>query len=165
MASSNEFLDYTTVVVVFTSTVDKRRIVECCQIGKDIPKSRTFGYKFKSCPTPGCQPVPADMHVHNHGVKVHLRCLKCNWRSVSAKTDMDNKHFKRVNKLVVPQLFWHHFPPSTDLQNYFVELTNNEQAQPHQNKGKKGRDQQGKSKCRAEIVADVQDDSEMAGDQ
>ncbi|KAG1868948.1 hypothetical protein DFJ58DRAFT_723355 [Suillus subalutaceus] len=149
MASSNEFLDYTTAVVVFASTVDKQRIVECHQIGKDNPGSCALDTSSS--------PVPPQV--------VHLRCLKCNRRSVSTKTDMDNKHFKRVNKLVAPQLFWHHFPRSTDLQNYFVELTNNEQAQPHQNKGKKGGDKQGKSKCRAEIVADVQDDSEMAGDQ
>ncbi|KAG2029999.1 hypothetical protein BDR03DRAFT_1017659 [Suillus americanus] len=95
-------VDAPTSVVVFATTVDNRRVAECRQIAKDIPGLCTFGYEFKSCPTSGCQPAPADMRVHNHGVKVHLRCLKCNWRSASAKTDADNKHFKRVNKLVAP---------------------------------------------------------------
>ncbi|KAG2029991.1 hypothetical protein BDR03DRAFT_1017652 [Suillus americanus] len=164
MSSSNDFLEYTTAVVVFASTVENRRIVDCRQIGKDIPGLRAFGYEFKSCPTQCCQPAPADMRVHNRGVKVHLRCLKCNWRLVSARTNMDNKHFKRVNKLVAPQLFWHHYPPSTNLQNYFVELTNVEHAQPassDQDKGKKGGDMKGKSKGHAEISSDIQEDSEM----
>jgi hypothetical protein len=141
VASSHDFLDYTTAVVVYASTVDNRRVVECRQIGKDIPGSRAFGYEFKSCPTPGCHPAPADMRVHNQNFRVHLRCLKCDWRSACARNDEDNKHFKRLHKLVAPQLFWHHFPPSTDLQNYFVELTNTEQAEPRPS-------QQGKRKIK-----------------
>ncbi|KAG2029993.1 hypothetical protein BDR03DRAFT_987384 [Suillus americanus] len=95
---SNDFLDYTTAVVVFANKVGEQRAVECRQIGKDIPGVRAFGYEFKSCPTPGCQPVPADMRVYNHGVKVQLCCLKCKWRSSFVRTDEDNKHFKRVGE-------------------------------------------------------------------
>jgi hypothetical protein len=164
VASSNDFLDYTTAVVIYACTVDNRRVVECRQIGKDIPGTRAFGYEFKSCPTPGCCPAPADMRVHNQNVKVHLRCLKCKWRSACARTDEDNKHFKRLNKLAAPQLFWHHFPPSTDLQNYFVELTKAEKAQPgpsQRGEGKKGK----KSKSGAEVTIDIQSNSaSSAGD-
>jgi hypothetical protein len=139
VASSHDFLDYTTAVVVYASTVDNRRVVECRQIGKDIPGTRAFGYEFKSCPTPGCHPAPADMRVHNQNIRVHLRCLKCNWRSACARNDEGNKHFKMLNKLAAPQLFWHHYPPSNDLQNYFVELTNTKQAQPHASQQGKGK--------------------------
>jgi hypothetical protein len=123
IASSNNFLHYTTVVVIYASTVDNQYIIECHQIGRDIPGTCAFGYKFKSCPTPGYCPAPADMCVHNQNFKVHLHCLKCKWRSACARTNENNKHFKQLKKLAVPQLFWHHFPPSTDLQNYFMELT------------------------------------------
>ncbi|KAG1759530.1 hypothetical protein EV702DRAFT_1247393 [Suillus placidus] len=161
LASSNDFLDYTTAVVVFAQTVDAQRVVECRQIGKDIMGVRAFGYEFKSCPTPGCQPAPADMRVYNNGTKVRLRCLKCQWRSGSIRTDADNKHFKRVNKMLAPHLFWHHFPPSIDLQNFFVEVTAGDDAQPHQGKGTKGADKKGKSKRQADLAMDIQEDSEM----
>ncbi|KAG2335983.1 hypothetical protein BDR05DRAFT_1006280 [Suillus weaverae] len=167
LASSNDLLDYTTAVLVYANTVNNQRVVECRQIAKDIPGVRAFGYEFKSCATPGCHPAPADMRVYNRGVKVHLRCLKCHWRSVPVKTDEDNKYFKRVNKVLSPQLFWHHFPPSTGLQNYFVEasagLENTEAAATSQErKNRNGVDNKGKGKCR-DIAKDIkQEDSEMA---
>jgi hypothetical protein len=163
LAASNDFLDYTTAVVVFAETVDGRRVVESRQISKDISGVRAFGYEFKSCATPGCQPAPADMRVHNNGPRVHLRCLKCKWRSSAVRTDQDNKHFKRIRKLHAPQLFWHHFPPSTDLQNFFVEITNSDDAQsapPRVAKG--GENKRKKRKIQAEIALDMQEDSEMA---
>jgi len=79
--ASNNFLDYTMAVVVFAETVDGRHVIESHQISKDISGVHTFGYEFKSCATPGCQPVPADMRMHNNGPRVHLHCLKCKWRS------------------------------------------------------------------------------------
>ncbi|KAG1746873.1 hypothetical protein EDB19DRAFT_1826261 [Suillus lakei] len=51
LASSNDILDYTTVVVMFVNTIKGQRILECCQISKDIPGVRAFGYEFKSCGT------------------------------------------------------------------------------------------------------------------
>ncbi|KAG2355384.1 hypothetical protein BDR07DRAFT_1381575 [Suillus spraguei] len=167
LACSSDFLDYTTAVLVFASTVDKRRVVECRQIGKDIPGLRAFGYEFRSCPTPGCQPTPADMRVHNHGVKVRLLCLKCRWKSAAVRNDEDNKHFKRLNKLVAPQLFWHHFPPSTDLQNYFVELTKAENGNGKTAADKKGKstaDTKGKGKLQSDLALVIREDLEMAQD-
>lgn len=70
LVCSNDFCDYTMAVVVFTSTVNNKCIAECHHISKDIPETYTFGYEFKSCPTPKCQPVPASMHVHNKAGKV-----------------------------------------------------------------------------------------------
>ncbi|KAG2121485.1 hypothetical protein DEU56DRAFT_918171 [Suillus clintonianus] len=154
LASSNDFLDYTTAVVVFASTIDGRRIVECRQIGKDIAGLRAFGYEFKSCPTPGCQPTPADMRVFNNGPKVSLRCLKCTWRSTGVRNDEENQHFKKVNKVVAPQLFWHHFPASYGLQNFFVELTDSA------NKAKAKSAERG-MKSKRQLQADMLEDANM----
>ncbi|KAG2062972.1 hypothetical protein BDR04DRAFT_1164401 [Suillus decipiens] len=115
--------------------------------------------EFRSCPTPKCQPVPADMRVHNEGVKVHVRCSKCNWKSSAIRNDEENKHFKQVSKLCAPQLFWHHFPPSTDLQNFFVEVTKAAQL-----KGAKGEDKNRESKREANIAMDIVEDLRMADD-
>jgi hypothetical protein len=168
LVCSNDFLDYTTAVVVFASTVDNKRVAECRQISKDIAGTRAFGYEFKSCPTPKCQPVPADMRVHNKGAKVQLRCASCKWRSSWIKNTEDNKHFRLVSKLRAPQLFWHHFPPSTDLQNFFVEVTNAERAQvaafTQEGQSKKVLGKKGKSKRQGEMVMAMQQDAKMADD-
>lgn len=163
---SNDFLDYTTAVVVFANTVDNRTVAECRQISKDIPATRAFGYEFKSCPTPKCQPVPADMRVHNKGLKVQLRCSLCKWRSSWVKNTEGNKHFQQVSKSRAPQLFWHHFPASTDLQNFFVEITNTERAQVSAfasgGQSTKGWEKKGKSKRQGEIAMEIEHDSHMA---
>ncbi|KIK32561.1 hypothetical protein CY34DRAFT_110922 [Suillus luteus UH-Slu-Lm8-n1] len=78
-------------------------------------------FKFKACATQGCHPSVADMRIFNKDAKVHLRCLKCHWRSAWVMTDKDNEYFKCVHKIVAPMLFWHHFPPSIGLQKLFVE--------------------------------------------
>jgi hypothetical protein len=165
LSSSNEFLDYTTAVVVYAATVDNQRVVECRQVSKDIPGVRAFGYEFKSCGTPGCHPAPADIRVYNNAARVHLRCLKCKWRSGWVKTDQDNKHFKRINKMIAPSLFWHYFPPTTSLQNFFVEVPANEDNRGHatsspKEKGKK--DKKGKGKQR-DIELEIKEDLEMGG--
>ncbi|KAG1725964.1 hypothetical protein EDB19DRAFT_1914813 [Suillus lakei] len=164
LASSNDILDYTTVVVMFANTIKGQCIVECRQISKDIPGVRAFGYKFKSCGTPGCHPTPADMCVYNRNEKVLLQCLKCLWRSANVKTDWDNVHFKRVNKVLSPRLFWHYYPASTALQNYFVEVTTgmtnaHAATSSHTGKGKKGVDK--KNGKHQDIAADIKQDSEM----
>ncbi|KAG1823147.1 hypothetical protein EV424DRAFT_1346478 [Suillus variegatus] len=51
LVCSNNFLDYTMMVVVFASTVDNNRMAKCCQISKDLAETQAFEYKFKSCPT------------------------------------------------------------------------------------------------------------------
>lgn len=128
LTSKHDVLDYTTAVVVYATAVNGCRQTECRQIAKDAPALRAFGYEFRSCGKPGCNPVPADLRVFNQKERVRVRCLKCGWRSAWARTDKDNKHFKRVNALAAPQLFWHHFPTSADLQNFFVELTERQNA-------------------------------------
>lgn len=123
LATSNDFLEYTTAVVVYSSYLTGQRTVECRQITKDSLGVRAFGFEFKACATQGCHPSAADMRVFNKDAKVHLCCLKCHWRSAWVRTDEDNEYFKRVHKIVAPTLFWHHFPPSIGLQNLFVEVS------------------------------------------
>ncbi|KAG0695628.1 hypothetical protein DFH29DRAFT_1005299 [Suillus ampliporus] len=127
IASNQSVLDYTTAVLVYAVTVDGKRHVECRQIAKNMPGLRAFGAEYKSCGTAGCNPSPSHIRVFNRNKgrpKVSVRCLKCGWKSAWVRTDEDNKHFKRVQAVLAPQVFWHHFPPSTDLQNFFVDLTN-----------------------------------------
>ncbi|KAG1721319.1 uncharacterized protein EDB91DRAFT_1088494, partial [Suillus paluster] len=129
ISSAQSVLDHTTVVLVYAEVVNGIRQVECRQIAKNLPGLRAFGGDFNSCGTPGCNPLPSDMRVFNrlklrpNNSKVRLQCLKCGWKSAWVKTDEDNKHFKRVNRKTAPQVFWHHFPPSIDLQNFFVDFT------------------------------------------
>ncbi|KAG2354487.1 hypothetical protein BDR07DRAFT_1382224 [Suillus spraguei] len=168
LSTSHDVLDYTTAVLVYAVKSGKDRVVECRQVSKDIPGLRAFGFEFKSCGTPGCQPMPADLRVYNRDSKVHLRCLRCKWRSTPVSTDEDNKHFKRIEKTLAPTLFWHHYPPSSDLQNFFVEQTNihpnaKVAALSQTTKGGKGIDKKGKGKQRA-LAADIKEDWEIAAD-
>jgi hypothetical protein len=112
--------------------------------------------------------MPADLRMYNRDSKVHLRCLRCKWRSTPVSTDEDNKHFKRIEKTLAPTLFWHHYPPSSDLQNFFVEQTNihpnaKVAALSQTTKGGKGIDKKGKGKQRA-LAADIKEDWEIAAD-
>ncbi|KAG1847023.1 hypothetical protein DFJ58DRAFT_730351 [Suillus subalutaceus] len=122
LASNHQVLDYTTVVVLYATDTGVSRQIECRQIGKDIPASHAFGYEFKLCGTAGCDPGLKGMQVYNQREKVRLRCTLCHWRSPWVRTDEDNEHFKRVNALTAPQIFWHHFPPSKELQQFFIKL-------------------------------------------
>jgi hypothetical protein len=68
----------------------------------------------------------------------------------------------RICKLHAPQLFWHHFPPLTDLQNFFVEITNSDNTQSAPPRVVKNRENKRKKrKIQAEIALDMQEDSEM----
>ncbi|KAG1847025.1 hypothetical protein DFJ58DRAFT_843341 [Suillus subalutaceus] len=160
LTSNHDVLDYTTAVVVYATTVNGSRQIECRQIAKDAPGLRAFGYEFKSCGKPGCTPCPADLRVFNHKERVRVRCLRCHWQSSWARTDRDNKHFKRVNALAAPQLFWHYFPPSPDLQNFFVDLTErqNDTATRIIQKGRKRGRGQGKKKLQKKTY---QQDTQM----
>ncbi|KAG1846993.1 hypothetical protein DFJ58DRAFT_730321 [Suillus subalutaceus] len=122
LASNHQVLDYTTVVVLYATDTGVSRQIECRQIGKDIPASHAFGYEFKLCGTAGCDPGLKGMQVYSQREKVRLRCTLCHWRSPWVRTDEDNEHFKRVNALTAPQIFWHRFPPSKELQQFFIKL-------------------------------------------
>lgn len=141
LTSNHQVLDHTTVVVLYTTTASGSRQVECCQIGKDTPASRAFAYEFKMCGKAGCDPGLKGIQVYNQKGKVRVGCTLCHWKSAWARNDEDNELFKRVNALTAPQIFWHHFPPSNDFQQFFVKL---KQRAPEGTSCKKG----GEEKCK-----------------
>src|ERR1700692_470837 len=56
LASSPDVLEYNTVVIVYGSYVEGRRIVESREIGKHRPPYRAFGHEFSACAKEGCRP-------------------------------------------------------------------------------------------------------------
>lgn len=122
LTSNNEVLNYTTLVILYAVEVNGERQVESRQITKHAPPYHAFGYQFKACGTPGCNPNIHDITVHTSRQKVQLQCTKCNWRSGKVRSDTSNEYFKQVNPMKAPLLFWHHFPPSPALQNLFVSV-------------------------------------------
>ncbi|KAG1721315.1 uncharacterized protein EDB91DRAFT_1256570 [Suillus paluster] len=165
IAANQGVLDYTAAVLVYSTVFEGNRRVECRQVAKNMPGLRAFGAELGSCATPGCNPSSSDMRVFNRTVngkpKVSVRCLKCSWRSAWARTDQDNKHFKRVHPIIAPQVFWHHFPPSAELQNFFVTITDDEASQAKgkgENKGGKGK---GRMKRKLDTASVVMNDTEM----
>ncbi|KAG1756183.1 uncharacterized protein EDB91DRAFT_1241280 [Suillus paluster] len=138
-------LNYTTAVLVYATTTKGKQNVECHQIAKNSPGRHAFGTEYRSCGTAGCNLSVTNICVYNRSTgrpKVSLLCLKCGWTSVWVRTDEDNEHFKRVHPVLAPQVFWHHFPPSTGLQNFFVDLTDNNKDKSSQS----CREKEGKSK-------------------
>lgn len=142
LASNHQVLDHTTVVALYASSASGSRQVECRQIGKDTPASHAFGYQFKLCGTAGCDPGTTGIRVNHRKEKVQVRCTLCDWSSPWVRTDEDNQHFKRVNALTAPQIFWHHFPPSKELQEFFVSLEPRESE--GRGEGRKGGDEEGR---------------------
>ncbi|KAG2046979.1 hypothetical protein BDR06DRAFT_977095 [Suillus hirtellus] len=141
LTSNHQVLDYTTVVLLYATTASVPRQMECRQIGKDAPALRAFGYEFKMCGTSGCDPGLKGIQVYNQKEKIRVRCTSCHWKSAWARNDEDNEYFKRVNALAAPQIFWHHFPPSKELQQFFIKL---KQREPEgTSKGKKDGDKEG----------------------
>ncbi|KAG1724057.1 uncharacterized protein EDB91DRAFT_1255428 [Suillus paluster] len=122
IAANQGIFDYTTTVLVYATTTKGKKNVECRQIVKNSPGRRVFGAEYRSCGTAGCNLSATNIHVYNCSTgrpKVSLLCLKCSWTFMWVRTDEDNEHFKRVHPVLVPQVFWHHFLPSTGLQNFF----------------------------------------------
>jgi hypothetical protein len=83
----------------------------------------------------------------------------CSWSSPWVRTDADNKHFIRVNSLAAPQIFWHHFPPSKELQEFFVKLEPSEAE--GRGDGRKGGDAEGR---RSHQDADLDSENTLAMD-
>ncbi|KAG1829563.1 hypothetical protein DFJ58DRAFT_737265 [Suillus subalutaceus] len=135
LASSPDVLDHNTVVIVYGSYVEGKRIVESREIGKHRPPYRAFGHEFSACAKEGCRPAVSDNRVSTKNGKVRITCAKCQWTSAWVAIDKDNEYFFRVKPTIAPMLFWHHFPPSSGLNNFFVNATRD--ADRKGSKGKK----------------------------
>ncbi|KAG2126263.1 uncharacterized protein EDB93DRAFT_1257638 [Suillus bovinus] len=138
LASSPDVLDYNTIVVVYASYVEGKRIVESREISKHRPPYRAFGHEFSACAKEGCRPTVSDNRMSAKNGKVRITCAKCQWTSAWVAIDKDNEYFFRVKPTVAPMLFWHHFPPSSGLNNFFVNATRD--ANRKEFKGKKGQE-------------------------
>ncbi|KAG1764977.1 hypothetical protein EV702DRAFT_1204791 [Suillus placidus] len=120
LASSPDVLDHNTVVIVYGSYVEGKRVVESREISKHRPPYRALGYEFSACAKEGCRPAVSDNRVSTKNGKVRITCAKCHWKSAWVSIDKDNEYFFRVKPTTAPMLFWHHFPPSPGLNNFFV---------------------------------------------
>ncbi|KAG1761232.1 hypothetical protein EDD22DRAFT_847910 [Suillus occidentalis] len=110
-------------------------------------------FKFKACTTQRCNPSAVDMHIFNKEVKVGPE---------------DNKYFKHLHKVVASILCWHHFPPSTSLQNFFVKVSKpkdgatasasttvfGKKSMSHKNIDKKGKDKH-------QLAAEIKEDADI----
>jgi hypothetical protein len=123
LASSPDVLDHNTVVIVYGSYKEGKRIVESREISKHRPPYRAFGHEFSACAKEGCRPAVSDNRVSTRNSKVRITCAKCQWTSAWVAIDKDNEYFFRVKPTISPTLFWHHFPPSAGLNNFFVNAT------------------------------------------
>ncbi|KAG2352390.1 hypothetical protein BDR07DRAFT_1384333 [Suillus spraguei] len=118
-----DVLDHNTVVIVYGSYKEGKRIVESREISKHRPPYRAFGHEFSACAKEGCRPAVSDNRVSTRNSKVRITCAKCQWTSAWVAIDKDNEYFFRVKPTISPTLFWHHFPPSAGLNNFFVNAT------------------------------------------
>jgi hypothetical protein len=135
LASSPEVLDYNTVVIVYGAYAEGKRVVESREISKHRPPYRAFGHEFSACAKEGCRPAVSDNRVSTKHGKVRITCAKCQWTSAWVAIDKDNEFFFRVKPTIAPTLFWHHYPASAGLNNFFVNATRD--ADRHDSKGKK----------------------------
>ncbi|KAG1850842.1 hypothetical protein DFJ58DRAFT_661827 [Suillus subalutaceus] len=90
LASSPDVLDYNTVVIVYGSYVEGKRIVESREISKHRPPYRAFGHEFSACAKEGCRPAVSDNRVSTKNGKVRITCAKCQWTSAWVAIDEDN---------------------------------------------------------------------------
>ncbi|KAG1776717.1 hypothetical protein EV702DRAFT_1046040 [Suillus placidus] len=120
LASSPDVLDHNTVMIVYASYAEGKCVVESREISKHRPPYRALGYEFSACATEGCHPAVSDNWVSTKDGKVQITCAKCHWKSAWVSIDEDNKYFFCVKPTIAPMLFWHHFPPSAGLNNFFV---------------------------------------------
>ncbi|KAG1818577.1 uncharacterized protein BJ212DRAFT_1479583 [Suillus subaureus] len=123
LASSPDVLDHNTIVIVYASYVEGKHMVESREISKHCPPHHVFGHEFSACAKEGCHPAASDNQVSTKNSKVRIICAKCQWTSAWVAIDMDNKYFFCIKPTIAPMLFWHHFPPSAGLNNFFMNAT------------------------------------------
>lgn len=96
--------------------------VLCRQIGLHAPPIRAWGVEFIACGKEGCQPSAYDFIVRDNDCGTRLVCRLCNWTSAALKPKDINGLIYRLSS-TVPDVFWHEYPPSAQLQDVFVRVT------------------------------------------
>lgn len=106
---------------------ERRGEVRCRQIGLHCPPTRAWGFEFTACGSDECRPTPYDFIIRDNGTGVRATCRRCNWASVALKPrDLDGLLFRLSS--TVPDVFWHEYPPSVELQDLFVRVTKQRRA-------------------------------------
>jgi hypothetical protein len=96
--------------------------VKCRLIGLHCPPLRAWGFEFTACGKHDCRPSAYDFLIRDNESGVRMTCRLCNWRSASLKLrDVEGLLFRLSS--TVPNVFWHEYPPSAQLQNVFVRVT------------------------------------------
>jgi hypothetical protein len=112
-------LTMNSVVVIYR---ERGGEVKSRHIGLHCPPLRAWGVEFSACATEGCRPAPYDFIIRDNDTGVRITCRLCHWRSVSLKlSDVKGVLFRLSS--TVPNVFWHEYPPSLELQDVFVTVT------------------------------------------
>lgn len=112
-------LQMNSVVVIYR---ERGGEVKCRHIGSHCPPLRAWGVEFRACATQGCRPGPYDFIIRENASGVRVVCRECQWRSAALKlSDFKGLLFRLSSAL--PDVFWHEYPASAELQDLFVRVT------------------------------------------
>jgi hypothetical protein len=96
--------------------------VKCRHVGSHCPPLRAWGVEFRACATQGCRPGPYDFIIRENDSGVHVVCRECQWRSAALKPSSFKGLLFRLSS-ALPDVFWHEYPASAELQDLFVRVT------------------------------------------
>ena len=96
--------------------------IKCRQIGLHCPPLRAWGFEFKACAKSDCRPSQHDFIIRDNDVGVRMTCRVCEWQSASLKFRDVEGLLYRLSR-TTPDVFWHEYPPSAELENVFVSTT------------------------------------------
>lgn len=100
--------------------------VQCRQIGLHAPPMRAWGVEFTACGNEQCRPCPYDFVIKDNDCGTRMVCRLCSWTSKALKPkDISGLLFRLSS--TVPDVFWHEYPPSAQLQDVFVCTTKQKQ--------------------------------------
>ncbi|KAI9568141.1 hypothetical protein HD554DRAFT_2172539 [Boletus coccyginus] len=117
-------LQMNTVVLIYR---ERGEGVKCRQIGLHQPPMRAWGVEFSACGKEGCRPTPYDFDIRDSGGRVHFTCRLCHWRSAALRdSDLKGLVFRLSSSL--PDVYWHDYPPSMELQDALVRATKHKTA-------------------------------------
>ena len=101
--------------------------VLCWLIGLHAPSIWAWGIKFTVYGNKNCRLSDYNLIIWNNNCSTWVVCSRCNWRSAtwrSATFKVNNIKgvLHRLNS-TIPDIFWHHYPLSSELWDIFVSIT------------------------------------------
>jgi hypothetical protein len=113
---------HTNTVVLIYREREGAREVKSRQIGLHYPPMRAWGFEFTACGNDACRPSPYDFSMKDNESGTRIVCRLCGWASTALKIKDVEGLFVRLSS-TVPNVFWHEYPPSAELQDVFVRIT------------------------------------------